>query len=144
MQRLGAFTSTPPCPLGCLGPGPESWFFWSLKRAVVHEIAPVGLRDVLGHGGQASPLPGPGGVVPPAVCGKEEEYCCFSAQACVLGTRLGSVLGVICCSVVTAGAEESMYTNEHREGHIQKLRVCSKPRAKQMVWLCQEVYQNVK
>lgn len=55
-----------------------------------------------------------------------------------------SVLAVMDWSVLTAGAEKSIYTSEHGEGHIQKLRACSTPRAKQMVWLCQEVHQNGK
>lgn len=34
----------------------------------------------------------------------------FAAQACVLGTRVVNVLGVIYWSVVAAGAEKSVYT----------------------------------
>lgn len=106
--------------------------------------APLGLRDVSGCGGQALPLLGLVGIVPPSVHGKEDGYSCFSAQVCVLGTRVGSVLGVMYWSVVAAGAEESVYTSEHWDGHIQKLRACSKPKAEQVVWLYQEVHQNGK
>lgn len=49
----------------------------------------------------------------------------------VLGTRVVSVLGVISWSVVTAGAEKSIYVSEHWERHIQKLSAYNKPRAKQ-------------
>lgn len=51
----------------------------------------------------------------------------------MLGTRVVSVLVVICWSVVTAGAEKSIYVCKHWEGHVQKLRACNKPRAKQVV-----------
>lgn len=125
----------------------ESWLFWFVKRAVVHKNSSSGAERCLGHGGWASPLPGPVCIIQPV--GRRTDTADSGRIPLTQHRRVWcapvvSVLAVIDWSVLTAGAEKSIHTSEHGEGHVQKLRACSTPRAKQVVWLCQEVHQNGK
>lgn len=94
-------------------------------------IVPIGLRDVLAQGRWASPCRA---YRRSAACCAGEGGWILSAH--VVGTGVLSVLGIISWWVVTAGAEKSVHTCEHWEGHVQKLRTCSKPRAKQVRYGC--------
>lgn len=96
-------------PWGYLGPSLKELVILFLKKCSVHKNSSNRTEWYLG----ASPLPGP-----TSSTGKEEGYCCLSAQAPVMGTRAVSVLGVIYWLLVTAGRE--VYTQVNTERYTYK------------------------